>query len=448
MHRLSIDGDSVRIWFADGFHEFDVVIVTAFAHDAYGLLDRSGLPRLLDHRRHTHCKSFTVDLHPQEPVLADTRGRIAASFGVTTVVQPGTRRCVSMAAYPRSTERDHVLEVIRDQLSLVHPPVRVLERENLRPGEAVFVGDYIDPVALAGSLGPRVQFAGSCMDNSYPVDSAEGAVRSAYQAVERIAAGIPGVGLRPRPCAAVPATRTPLFRFTRRRTHPNAPASSALSRRLWRMGQRFSRTAVGLVATVEFHDRGARPPSGTPAVYVATHRSLFDVPLGVVTFERLGVAPRLVVAAKYFNHPLGSYLRGIGALAAIRRSDATINAAVAAVECGESVAFMVEGRIVERRGAATSKHGRGAVEVAARTGVPIVPIAAGGTDQVWPTHARRPFFRFPRTRVTVVVGEPLDPTGPPWEVSARLRRELHALEEYATTGCTLRQADALENPPR
>lgn len=432
--RLGPEGDFVRVWSAEGSELFDIVIVTAFATDAYELLDRSGFPRILDHRRHTHCKAFTVDLDPREPVLGDSWPRIYASLGITTVVQPSEQRCVSMAAYPMSTEREYVLGIVGEQLSLVHPPIAVRERENLEPGEAVFVGDYVDPVSLAGQLAPRVQFAGSCMDNSYPVDSAEGACRSAYQAVERVAASFPEVCVRRPPSDGGPATRTPLFRATSRgRAHPNAPANSAMTRRLWQAGYHFCRAAVMLAATVQYRDRsGVSWPLGRPAVYVATHRSVFDVPVGILTFQRLAVLPRLVVAAKYFNHPLGSILRGIGALAAIRKSDATINAAVAALNCGESVAFMIEGKVVERTSADAAKYGRGAIEAALRAGAPIVPIAAGGTDRVWPADKRKPFLRLPRTPVRVAIGAPIEPTDSFQAIASRVREELQALEEYAT----------------
>lgn len=359
------------------------MLVATFADDAYHLLKRSGLPRPLDHRTHTHLKSFTIGLDARELVLADAGSRIFASSGITTIVQPGESRCVCMAAYPRSTDREFVLSVVREQLSLLHEPSYVLERDNLEPGEAVFVGDYVDPTVLAAPLGTRVQFAGSCMDNSYPVDSAEGACRSAYNAVARLSRHHPAVSVRPQPSQGGPPTRSRLFTSTSRpRAHPNAPANPSMSARLWRIAQGMSRAVLWLTARVRIETGDTDWPLDRPAVYVATHRSLLDAPLGLTVFRRLAIQPRPVAAAQYFNHPLGCLLRGAGALVAVRRSDATINAAAAALAGGDSVAFMVEGRLVMRRDVLAARHGRGAVETALRAGAPIILIATAGADRI------------------------------------------------------------------
>ena len=94
---------------------------------------------------------------------------------------------MTLAAFPRSTENDFVLDQVRNQLDLRHPPLRVRTRDNLSRSEAVFVGEYVDPRRIEESFGGRVYFAGSYTDNSYPLDSGEGACRSAFLAAGRLA---------------------------------------------------------------------------------------------------------------------------------------------------------------------------------------------------------------------------------------------------------------------
>lgn len=402
---LKIGNEGVVVATSAGEEVFDIVLVTAFATDAYALLDRSSIPRFLDHRTHTHCRCFTLELDPREPVLQQSEVQIYAHAGVTTVVQPEARRSVSLAAFPRSTEFDHILSVIQDQLRLRYEPISISDRDNLQPGEAVFIGKYVDPVLLERFLGSRIYFAGSYTSNSYPLDSAEGACRSAAHAVGRITKDRPDLGFELDVSLPSPA---PEPAATDQRTHPNSPPDRKAARTIWRVACTASRIMSRPVAELRFVRTGTSSwPPGSPAVYVANHRSIFDVLAGLLTFEHLGVTPRLVVKRDYFDGPLGLFLRAIGALPALRGSDATITAAIAAIEAGDSVAFMVEGRLVPPERASEAPYGRGATEVAARTGVPIVPIAGRGTKKVWAGSRPWPLFRRRKVPVTITIGEPV-----------------------------------------
>lgn len=422
---VSVDRGGVVVTVGGRRRRFDAVAFTGFAPDAYGLLDRSGIPRPLDRRAHTHCKALTIDLDPREEVLTSPIPRIYAGAGITTVVQPHERRCVTLAAFPRSTETDFLLTQVHGQLGLRHPVAKVRVRDNLLPGEAVFVGEYVDPSRLEAPLRGRVYFAGSYTDNSYPLDSAEGACRSAFLAVRRLAADHPRLVVRSAlglpPAAGRPATTAP---------HPNSPPHPRLDRLLRAAATTAAAIAAPLVADVVFDDRDG-PPLAEPAVYVANHRSVFDVPAGVLAFRHLRVSPRLVVADKYFTGPFGKLLRAIGALPAVRGSEATITAGIAAVRAGESVAIMPEGRITDAEAAVG--FGRGAAMIAIATGAPVVPIGARGTDRVWRGNRPWPLIRWRRPQVTISVGEPIDPAGRTWqELTELMRAELRRLEHGAT----------------
>ncbi|MCS7483520.1 FAD-dependent oxidoreductase [Umezawaea endophytica] len=423
------EGDGVRVVTAAGQESFDAVVFSGFVHDAYRLLDQSGIPRPLDCRTHTHCKAFTIDLDPREEILSAEGVRVYAGAGITTVLQPAERRCVTLAAFPRSTEDAFVLDQVRGQLGLAHNPVRVRTRSNLAPSEAVFVGEYVDPVRLEEPLRGRLYFAGSGTSNSYPLDSGEGACRSAFEVVGRLAAdhpairrrsslGLPSAAGHPRPGASRP--------------HPNAPARPRLDRVLWSAATRAAAAVTSLASEVVFDDADHVPVEG-PAVYVANHRSLFDVPAGVLAFRHLGVSPRLVVARKYFDKgPFGRVLRAIGALPALRGSDATITAGVAAIRAGDSVAIMPEGKITAPEDGITAEHGRGAAMIALATGVPIVPIAARGTHLVWGRSRPWPLVRRDHPRVVITVGRPIAPDGRSGQDLTNLVRDaLRVLEHGA-----------------
>ena len=430
-------GDGVEVMIPGSTETFDVLLVTAFATDAYALLDRSGLPRPLDHRGHTHCKCFTLELDPREPILYEPGVRIYSHGGMTTVVQPAESRCVSLATFPASTEQAVVIGDLRAKLPLKYEPLRVRCRANLSASEAVFVGTYVDPVTLGEPLRPLVYFAGSCNDNSYPLDSGEAATRSAFNAVKRMTVDHPSVALRSN-AGLPPAIHQPDQIVVTRRSHPNTLVSPMRSRMLWRLCCGASAVVARTTCRLSFlepADSALHRPA--PAVYIANHRSIFDVPAGILTFRKLRVFPRLVVATKYFDTAAGGLLRTIGALPAFRGSTATVNAAVAAIRQGESVGYMVEGRILRREEATTAAHGRGAALTAVRAGVPIVPIASSGTDRVWSAARPRPLFNRPSRRpaVVIAIGEPIHPQGlTADELADRIRTSLRELEDVAFAG--------------
>ncbi|MCS7478749.1 FAD-dependent oxidoreductase [Umezawaea endophytica] len=427
--------DDVQIVTNSGQEQFDAVIFTGFVHDAYDLLDRSGIARPLDCRRHTHRKAFTIDLDPREKVLASGDVQIYAGAGITTVVQPDENRCVTLAAIPRSTGNEFVLEHVRGQLELAHEPRRVRTRTNWLPGEAVFTGEYVDPLRIEQPLQHRVYFAGSYTDNSYPLDSAEGACRSAYYAVARLAKDHDGVTLRsglglPSAVQVRRASPSP-------RAHPNAPAHTRLDSALRAMVSQAAVRLVPLVSDVVFEEMsGCSWPLAQAAVYVANHRSVFDVLAGVLAFRHLRVSPRLVVARKYFDKGVSAkILYAIGALPALRGSDATVNAGIAAIRAGDSVAIMPEGRITAVDDVPGAGYGRGAAMMAIETGAPIVPIGSSGTHLVWKNSRPWPLVNRDRPRVTIVIGRPIDPTGLSCqELTDRIRQAVCELEVHAERG--------------
>lgn len=172
---------------SDGDPEnFDAVIVTAFAPDAAALLTRSGIDHPLDGLNLTHCKSFTISLDPAEAVLTSGQSSLYTQDGLIVLVQPKHSRCIVLCTRPPSTRDDYILSRVRDMLGVQYEIVHVGARENQQPDEGLFTADYIRPEALLDSRRSRAFFAGSYLKNSYPVDSGEGAARSAFAAVQRL----------------------------------------------------------------------------------------------------------------------------------------------------------------------------------------------------------------------------------------------------------------------
>ena len=140
-------------------------------------------------------------------------------------------------------------------------------------------------------------------------------------------------------------------------------------------------------------------PVPAPALFAGNHRSLFDIVVGFTLFWNFGASVRIVVASRYFDHPLmGPLLRQGGAISMGQGRSAIsgIKACLGALEAGESVVIMPEGRLMgpgERPGG-VGPAAAGIGVLAARSTAPLALCAITGTDEVWP-----PGKRFPRLRV-------------------------------------------------
>lgn len=180
-----------------GAEKFDAVVVTAFAPDLIDLLATSGIAHTAERLQHTHCKCLTITLDPREKVLADGEPALYSRDGITVVVQPAHTRCVALVTRSPSTADQYVQAQVQDFLGLAHDVVDVAVRDNQRPDEALYTADQLDPRRLLARPQPNLYFAGSYIGNCYPVDSGEGAARSAFAAVRQMQSDHSLVG-RPR----------------------------------------------------------------------------------------------------------------------------------------------------------------------------------------------------------------------------------------------------------
>ena len=176
--------------------------------------------------------------------------------------------------------------------------------------------------------------------------------------------------------------------------------SRAFYRTMW--------TLAYLAAKVLFRLRivhKERVPASCPFVLAPIHRSYLDTPVGgMVTTRQL----RFLAKESIWNSRLGGRLvtllggfpveRGSADRAALRTCQEML-------ERGESIAMFPEGTRQYGPVVEASKMHAGPAFVAARAGVPIVPMGIAGTDHAMPGGS--PLIR--PVRVVMVVGEPIRP---------------------------------------
>ncbi|MYH44376.1 MAG: 1-acyl-sn-glycerol-3-phosphate acyltransferase [Acidimicrobiaceae bacterium] len=155
-------------------------------------------------------------------------------------------------------------------------------------------------------------------------------------------------------------------------------------------------------------------PTG-PFILSPVHRSFIDTPIaGMATSRRLRFMGK---ESLWENRPLGVFLTVLGGFPVERgTADRTaLRAATDVLALGEPLVMFPEG--TRRTGDRVRRDDMldGPAFVAARAGVPIVPIGLGGTVRALPAGS---FVPRPR-RVVVVVGEPIPP---PAQVGGRVPR--------------------------
>lgn len=187
------------------------------------------------------------------------------------------------------------------------------------------------------------------------------------------------------------------------------PRASGLSSHPARIDRRYRllRCLCALIGVPYFRPRvdfvGALP-SG-PFIVACTHTTLLDW-AAIAHFIPRPV--RFLVTRDYYDHPLFRWFCRWGGAIPVRPGrvePSAIRAALSALDKGEVVGIFPEGRIT--RDGAQLPFQRGAVELAIRSGCPIVPATIRGAFRAFPRHRRVPRPR----RVVVAFGAPLDCAG-------------------------------------
>jgi len=210
---------------------------------------------------------------------------------------------------------------------------------------------------------------------------------------------------------------------------PVRPAAAATARvepvdihpptRLERSAYGAIRGAFAVVAKpyfrLEIHGREHIPSHG-PFVLAPVHRSNLDfILVSALTRTRM----RYMGKASIWKYPtLGRFFSMLGAFP-VRRGSAdreSLRTCMRIIENGESLVMFPEG--TRREGPVVEDLFDGPAYVAARTGVPLVPVGIGGSAEAMPVGAKliRPH------KIVVVVGEPVLP--PVGDGSGRVKRRV------------------------
>ncbi|GAA2729052.1 lysophospholipid acyltransferase family protein [Cellulomonas aerilata] len=124
-----------------------------------------------------------------------------------------------------------------------------------------------------------------------------------------------------------------------------------------------------------------------------------------------GVAPRILAKSSLFGVPvLGPVLRATGQIPVFRntaQAGDSLKAAVEAIDAGECVAVFPEGTLTRDPDLWPMVGKTGVARLALTTRAPVIPIAQWGPQDLLGQYAKvlKPF---PRKRVTVVAGPPVD----------------------------------------
>jgi 1-acyl-sn-glycerol-3-phosphate acyltransferase len=193
-------------------------------------------------------------------------------------------------------------------------------------------------------------------------------------------------------------------------------------------------TGVVRVCTRMRIDGREHVPRTGAFVLAPVHRSYVDSPIAAcVTRRRMRFMGKDSV---WKNRPAGWLASALGAFPVTRGSAdrEALSRCVAVLEAGDPLVLFPEGE--RKSGPTVQPLFDGAVYIAVKAGVPIVPVGIGGSERVMPKGVR-----FPRPRrVHVIVGAPIEPPATDSgrlprsavrEHSARLHAELQRLFDEA-----------------
>jgi len=160
--------------------------------------------------------------------------------------------------------------------------------------------------------------------------------------------------------------------------------------------------------------RDSQLPKSGPFILSPNHYSEIDPLVMGAAVWHLGRLPRFMAKASLFRVPvLGWVLRGSGQIPVEREgstrkgSDNPIGAASELIRREAGVIVYPEGTLTRDPGLWPMRGKSGAVRLALQTGMPLIPVAHWGTQELMPRYGKR-IHPFPRKTIHVAVGQPID----------------------------------------
>lgn len=176
-------------------------------------------------------------------------------------------------------------------------------------------------------------------------------------------------------------------------------------------------------------------PARGPAIVAFNHIAYLDALAAMWVIDKAKRRARFLAKAELWEDARLRWLLDGTRQIPVRRgtpaAPAALEAAVSALRAGEVVAVFPEGSASSALDLRTRSAKSGAARLGLATGVPLIPAAIWGTQNVWPKDMRKNWR--PRQRIIVSVGEPLTYEGNPGSVDdfealgKRLVAEIEAL---------------------
>ena len=169
---------------------------------------------------------------------------------------------------------------------------------------------------------------------------------------------------------------------------------------------------TAIFARIEIVDGHKLPREGA-YVLAPSHSTEFDPLIVAVSVWRMGRAPRFMAKESLFKVPvLGWALRATGMVPVARSSSAsaarhTIEASEILVENGRGVIVYPEGTLTRDPDLWPMRGKTGAVRLALADGIPLIPMAHWGGQDILPRYGKLSFWPL-RRKVTVIVGDPVE----------------------------------------
>lgn len=177
----------------------------------------------------------------------------------------------------------------------------------------------------------------------------------------------------------------------------------------------FLKPILNLIVKKDWRGSEFIPRSGG-AIVVCNHISYLDPFTFTHFLYNNGRAPRYLGKKAIFDVPIiGWIIRAAGQIPVERESKGASQAfasAITALRAGHLIGIYPEGTLTRDENLWPMTGKTGAARLALMTGVPLIPCASWGPEKVIPRYGKR-IKLFPRTKVSVIAGAPVDLS--PWQ---------------------------------
>ena len=189
------------------------------------------------------------------------------------------------------------------------------------------------------------------------------------------------------------------------------PSGKPLGATAWfRFGANIVRPILNLIAKRDWRGVENIPKNGA-AIAVCNHISYVDPLLFTHYLYNNGRAPRFLGKASLFRLPIiGRVLLGAGQIPVERETSSasqSLQHAIAFLKAGHLLGVYPEGTLTRDENYWPMKAKTGIARLAILTQVPVIPCAQWGAQKILPAYSKK-LKLFPRTKVIVVAGKPLD----------------------------------------